>query len=902
MKKFIEKVVEELTRNDAGFSKTTIILPGNRPKLFFKKEFQKQIKNRILPRFLSIDEFITQISGLEPVSQIKLWFSAYESYRKITDEPNEFDVFLNWIQALLKDFDDINSALVNPREIFDYLVSAERIKKWGQENLEIGSGQMMGKHLSFWKMAKDLFFQLNEDLLNQNLGYRGLIYRQAVNKLPDYIGQTSEEFVFAGLNALSNAERKIVFELQDSGKARCYWDSDQYYLAGTEQEAGIFLRQYRESSKEWNWEFDAFSKEKSIRVTGVGKRVGQAKYLHGLLSEIPENEISETAVVLADETLLPPVLSSIPGQINRINITMGFPLNKSSMAYFFRSVFELQMNREKLGKGSAYYFKNVIQVLNNTIFKENHGRSRKLSHQIRVGNMIFTKPEFLQNQLEQSIYTPLFEVPDSPESFVKNIGKWIEEQMRNPETETSEIDREYLYRFGELFAQLESELARYFQFVQDFQSLNLFYNRLLQNESLSFVGEPLEGLQILGLLETRLLDFKNVIITSVNDGTLPPGRIENSFIPYDIRREMGMSTYNENDAVFAYHFYRLLQRAEKINLLYNLEADGLDSGEKSRFIRQLEIESPHQVKNEIASAEFIFPEQKSIEIPKTKSVVEALSGWAEKGVSPSSLSSYIRNPVLFYEQKILGVKEFEEAEEIVGARVMGNIIHNTLEELYQPFLGKILVWEDFDELFEKLDGVFEKHFQNEYKNIDFQRGKNYLIYQIAHSFVENVLKNDKDLAAKSELVIHRLEQELSADFELGNHRKVKLNGKIDRIDSVNGTKRIIDYKTGGVREEKLKLTSGKLEKVFTETDFDKAFQLLIYAHLFFANYENQSVQFGIYPLKFPKKGVFILNFDQNSEFTDEIVKLTENNLRGLIEEILDPEIPFIQKTKEPNSF
>lgn len=902
MKKFIEKVAEELIRDDTDFSKTVVVLPGNRPKLFFKKAFQRRIKNRILPRFISIDEFITEISGLRPVSQIKLWFSAYESYRKITDEPNEFDVFLNWIQTLLKDFDDINSALINPHEIFDYLVSAERIKKWGQENLETGSSQMMGKHLFFWKMAKGLFFELNKDLLNENSGYRGLIYRQAANKLPDYIMQASEEFVFVGLNALSNAERKIVFELQNSGKARCYWDSDRYYLEGTEQEAGVFLRQYKASAKEWNWEFDVFSKEKSVRVTGVGKRVGQAKYLHGLLSEIPENEISETAVVLADETLLPAVLSSIPEQVSRVNITMGFPLNKSSMAYFFRSVFELQMNCEKLGKGSAYYFKNVIQVLNNTIFKETHDRSRKLSHQIRVGNMIFTKPEFLQNQLEQSIYAALFEVPDSPKSFVKNIGKWIGEQMRNPEIKTSEIDREYLYRFGELFAQLESELARYFQFVQDFQSLNLFYNRLLQTESLSFVGEPLEGLQILGLLETRLLDFKNVIITSVNDGILPPGRLENSFIPYDIRREMGMNTYNENDAVYAYHFYRLLQRAEKINLLYNMEADGLDSGEKSRFIHQLEIESPHQVRSEIASAEFVFPEQKLIEIPKTKSVVETLSDWAGKGISPSSLSSYIRNPVLFYEQKILGVKEFEEAEEIVGARVMGNIIHNTLEELYQPVLGKVLAREDFDGLFEKLGSVFENHFQKEYKNIDFQRGKNYLIYQIAHSFVENVLKNDKDLATKSELVIHQLEQELSADFELNEHQKVKLNGKIDRIDSVNGIKRIIDYKTGGVKDDKLKLTSDKLEKVFSETDFDKAFQLLIYAHLFFANYENQSVQFGIYPLKFPKKGVLILNFDGNSELTDEILNLTRSNLRSLIEEILDPEIPFIEKVIENPSY
>src|SRR5690606_33903302 len=196
MKKFIEKVAEELIRDDTDFSKTVVVLPGNRPKLFFKKAFQRRIKNRILPRFISIDEFIMEISGLTPVSQIKLWFSAYESYRKITDEPNEFDVFLNWIQTLLKDFDDINSALINPHEVFDYLVSPERIKEWGQENLETDSNQMTGKHLFFWKMGSALFFELNTDLLKENSGYRELIYRQAANTLPDYILQASEEFVF----------------------------------------------------------------------------------------------------------------------------------------------------------------------------------------------------------------------------------------------------------------------------------------------------------------------------------------------------------------------------------------------------------------------------------------------------------------------------------------------------------------------------------------------------------------------------------------------------------------------------------------------------------------------------------------------------------------------------------
>jgi hypothetical protein len=900
MEKFIEKVVEELIQNKTDFSNTMVILPGNRPQLFFRKAFRQKIKNGILPEFLSIDDFIHEISALQKISQIRLWLATYKSYLKITETPEEFDVFLNWIPVLLKDFDDIQTALVNPREIFDYLVSTERIKKWGQENLEIGSNKIIHSHLYFWKMAGRLFFQLNEDLLSQNLAYRGLIYNKAVEKLPEFIQKTNQKFVFAGLNALSNAERKIVFELEKSGLSVNFWDSDVYFMNDSNQESGLFLREYKENSKNWNWEFDYFSKEKSIRVTGIGKRVGQAKYLHRILEKIPEEELTETAVVLADESLLSPVLSSIPEKIPNVNITMGFPLNKSSMAYFFRSVFELYLNREKLGKGKSFYFKNVSEILGNKIFKEKNYISNHLNSRIQNENMIFIQPDFLQENLKSSIYLKLFETSESVISIVQNISEWIENQMNNAEIEIGDLDKEYLYRFSLLFNQLNEELADFGK-IKDFRTLFVLFNRLLQNETVSFVGEPLNGLQVVGLLETRLLDFKNVIITSVNDGILPPGRVENSYIPYDIRREMGMNTFAENDAVSAYHFYRLLQRAENVELLYNTETEGLDSGEKSRFIAQMEIESPHQIQSKIAAPEFVFPELKLTEIPKTKSVLESLESWATKGISPSSLSNYLRNPIAFYEQKILGISEFDEAEEIIGARVMGNIIHETLEELYQPVLGKILVSQDFENLLKELNPVFEKHFRIEYKSGEFQRGKNYLIYEIARSFVENLIKNDRKTASENELIIHKLEENFETDFHLNNGKSVKLTGKIDRVDSLNGTKRIIDYKTGSVDDGSLKLTGDKLPQIFTEDKFGKSLQLVLYAHLFFGSHENQTVQFGIYPLKFPKKGVVTLSLNGDFDFDNGIVELTGNGLSGLIEEILNPEIPFVEKVRENNS-
>lgn len=894
MAKFIENVVSELIDSQADLLQTTIILPGNRPMLFFRQAFQKKLKNSILPKFLSIDDFVTEISGLQQISQIQIWFAAYNSYKKIIESPDEFENFIKWIPTLLKDFDDINSSLVNPREIFDYLISAERIKKWGQENLEIGSNQLMSKHLNFWKMAGDLFHQLNEDLLIQNKAYRGLIYQKAVEKLPEFISKSDEIFVFAGLNALSNAERKIVFELNKFNRAKLFWDSDTYYMNDENQEAGHFLRNYKTMFSDWNWESNELTQPKKIQTIEIGKRVGQAKYLHKILSEIPDDKISETAVVLADETLLSAVLSAIPPNISKVNITMGFPLDKSSMAYFFRSVFELQMNREKLGNGKTFYYKNVLDVISNTIFLEKNYDAGKLNRKIRKENRIFNTSEFIKGELDGSIYKNLFEIHADTNSFVTHLIQWIESLMQNKDIEINDLDKEYIYRFSLLMNQLADELKD-FNSVQNFKTLYVLYNRLLQNETISFVGEPLEGLQLVGLLETRLLDFENVIMTSVNDGVIPPGRTENSFIPYDIRREMGMNTFTENDAVFAYHFYRLLQRADNVNLLYNTESDGLDSGERSRFIAQLEYESNHKIENKIAVPEFTAQLHHPLEIMKTPAVMEALERWIDKGISASSLSSYLRNPIDFYQQQILGVRDFEDAEETVGARILGNIVHDSLEELYTPLLGKILKENDFEAVLEDAERALKKSFENEYGKGDYQRGKNHLVYKIAHSFIQNVIKADQQLTKNNEFIIHQLECEMFASLILNNGKEVKLKGFIDRIDELNGVKRIIDFKTGSVTEATLNINSGKLENVFSDAKFSKPLQLIFYAHLYFGNREDLNVQFGIYPLKNPKKGLIPLKFDGEITFDKEILNFTNEHLINLIEEILNPEISFLEK-------
>lgn len=891
MGKFIDKVVEDLLQTHENLEQIRIILPGNRPKLFFQNSFKKHLRNSILPEFVSIDDFINEIAGLQRISQIQLWFQAYESYQKVVEKPDEFSNFLKWIPTLLQDFDDIDSSLVDFNYLFEYLVSTERIKKWGNENLDLNSNQLVSNHLFFWKMASDLFRQLKTDLLAKGFAYRGLMYKKAVENLDNFIENQTNHFVFVGLNALSQAEKKIVFDLKKHGKASLFWDADTYYLNNPSQEAGVFLRNYNEQDPDWKWTFDEFSKDKNIEVISFSKRVGQAKYLHQLLSKIPEDEWTETVVVLADETFLPAVLSSIPSQIDRVNITMGFPLNKSSMAYFFRAVFELQMNREKLGKGKSFYYKNVIDILGNQIFKESSDVANQLKKDIQFENRIFSTSEFLIEQLKDSLYADLFKIPPSIREFVDLLLQWTHRLMREAKVELNTMDKEFLYRFGLLFTQLKEELQD-FEGIQDFKTLYVLYTKLLQNETISFVGEPLEGLQVVGLLETRLLDFKNIIMTSVNDGILPPGRVENSFIPFDIRRQMSLQTYTENDAIFAYHFYRLLQRAESIQLLYNSEADALGTGEKSRFITQIEIESGHKINHKSAAAKFHAQKNQELLIPKTPTILNRLNSWAENGISPSSLNNYLRNPIEFYQQRVLGLSEFEEAEETVGARILGNVVHETLEILYTPHLKKILIPSDFDSMFKNLEFQLNENFKKHYKSGEFKSGKNLLIYKIAQTFVENVLKNDQNLSGKHEFSILEMELKSETELELNSGRKVKLKGVIDRIDSVDGQKRIIDYKTGTVKPDSLKVKSENFERIFSESGFDKPLQLIFYAYLYHAKFANEKVVYGIYPLKYPKKEVIPMSIDNEILFDAGLIEVTKTDLSNLIEEILDATIPF----------
>ncbi|QHC84775.1 hypothetical protein AS589_08260 [Empedobacter brevis] len=893
MAQFIENVVRDLIQNQTNFIQTTLVLPGKRPMLFFREAFQRQSQNIILPKMKSIEELMSELSGLEIISGINLWFKAYQAYKKVVQKPDSFEDFIKWGPTVLKDFDDIDASLQPAHKVLDYLISVERINQWGDGKIEIGKNEIIQNHLTFWGIVSKLYFQLQQDLLDSKEGYAGMVFRIASEKVNEIIENSTSHYIFAGFNALTKAEQALIFKLEKENLATLYWDVDAYYYENPNQEAGSFLRKYKEKIKPINWIVDEFSKPKNLHTIGVAKQVGQAKYVADLIRHLNEEEIKNTALILADESILPAILNSLPENITHLNISMGIPLRSVPLAQFFKSIFELQMNREKLGKGTLFYFKNVLQILENkTLSQYSSDKSRDLAHDIRTQNRIFNSPNSVQNSLDESIFKSLFHIPASITAFIHHLKNWTDELLHHP-TMNDLLTKEYLFFFKKVFNQLHENLLQVND-IKDYRTLFLLYNKIVSSESISFIGEPLKGLQLMGLLETRLLNFDHIIMTSVNDEILPLGRQNNTFIPYDIRKQMKLNTFTENDSIYAYHFYRLIQRAKNAYFVYDTEADGMGSGEKSRFLAQIKFESKHPIKESFAAPSFITKPLKDIIVPKTDETMKKLWDWANYGISPSSLSTYLRNPLDFYEQRIFNVNEVEEAEETVSAKTLGNIVHGALEELYLPYLNRILHENDFKSIEKEKNKTLQEHFRKEYKDGHLDKGPNYLIYKIAERIVDGVLSKDVKTAKENEFIIRALESKHDVDFTLTNGQLVKLKGVIDRIDSVNDQLRIIDYKTGYAKEISVK--TEEIETVYQKEEKAKQLQLIFYAHLFYADKKNldKEIELCIYPIKFPNKELINLAVDKNTTIDYSIVENSTEPMSKLIEEILNQEIPFKQ--------
>ena len=906
MQSFISETIDDILKTTNSFEDAVFILPSQRAKVFVKQTFKDKISVGFLPETINIEQFIQNISGVQKADNIQLLFHFYTIYKRVEKNPDSFDTFSSWALTVLQDFNEIDQHLINTKDIFIYLRDIERLKKW-YINGTFKETALIKDHYSFLEKLNTYYNAFYEFLIGENIGYQGLMYREACKKIDDFLKKNkNKKFFFIGFNALNKAEELLFQKVLESGNSEIYWDLDETFFNSNHQ-AGKFIRKYKSS-----WRYyeknqikslgNSFSIPKKIQVIGAAKNNTQIKYI-GEILEATTN-FKNTALVLADETLLPVTLNSLPKNINAINITMGYPLKDIPTTGLLFSIFDLFNSQEKLQKSvlNEFYYKDVLRFFKHQSIYSLIASIDDFTAAIAKDNQTFIKESHLEKLLKEettevkTVILNLFKPFDSVGGFMDRILALINLLKEK----VNALEKEYLFRFYTVFTQLQT-LQNEFHYFVDLKTLSLFFKQLISSESLSFQGEPLKGLQLMGMLETRVLDFENIILASANEGVLPASSQQNTFIPFDVKVEYGLPTYREKDAIFSYHFFRLMQRAKNIFIVYNTEHDIFGSGEKSRFVTQLEMMRTDIVQK-IISPRVVAQNSELKVISKNELVFERLKEIAKAGFSPSSLTNYLYNPVAFYKQKVLRIKEFDDVEETVAYNTLGTVVHEALDELYKPFIGQFLTVDAILEMEKIAKDLVVKHFKIQFKNGDLSTGKNRLIFEVANRFVTNFLSQEKELLKdkKNQLKIIATEENLSAEIVVeGIDFPIKIHGNVDRVDELNGEVRIIDYKSGMVQAAELKVLD--FEKL-REKQQHKAIQVLIYAYLYSKEKKfdfSKNLRAGIFSFKNLNSGFLAINFSSNyrkpeTTITEEKLDEFMEELKVYIKEIYDPEVGFIE--------
>ena len=908
MQTFISETLDKILTKQKSFENTVFILPSQRAGVFVKQALKEKIEVGFLPRILSIEQFIEEIADLHKIDSVQLLFHFYAIYKKVETEPEDFESFISWAFTVVQDFNEVDQHLINPKELFTYLRDIQRLKNWSVKK-PLQETKMVKSHFSFLEKLAVYYTEFYQFLLENKIGYQGLIYREATKKIEDYIEKNNHlNFVFMGFNALNKAEDNLFQQLLSAGKTSVYWDIDSEFLKNKHQ-AGTFIRKYK---SEWKY-YDKnpletissnFETEKNIEIIGASKNSTQIKYVGELLNSLPN--YNKTAYVLADESLLPITLNSLPKKVEAVNITMGYPLKDIPTTSLFTSIFQLFLTQVKLNKTTTehFYYKDVLQFFKHAailplLMVDGNNILDKIAVKISEDNDAFISKNQIEsflNPLEKSereILVAVFNPIEKVQDFIQRILNLINLLKEKADA----LEKEYLFRYYTVFLQLKTFQNQY-HFLKTFKTIHQLFNQLLNTESISFKGEPLQGLQLMGMLETRVLDFENVIITSVNENILPKNSTQNTFIPFDVKLEFGLPTYREKDAIFSYHFFRLLQRAKNIYLLYNSESDTFGGGEKSRFIAQL-LHLKDGIKELQISPKVTTEKTEPKVIEKTDAIISRLKEVAKSGFSPSALTNYLYNPYQFYTQKILRLLEYKEVEETVASNTMGTIIHDTLDALYQPFIGKFITTKNIKEMFAKVEDLVSFYFKKHFHNSDIYTGKNRLIFEVSKDYVNRFLESEIELVSKkNQLKIMATEANLETTLTIDEFDfPIKIRGQVDRIDELNGVTRIIDYKTGKVEAKNLKV--GDITNIADEK-YSKAIQVLLYGFMYSKSHQiSQTIESGIISFKNLKSGLIKVDFGKKDyEITPERNNEFINAIKILIKEIFDKSVPFTEKIHE----
>ena len=855
--------MQSLKAQQPDWENMCFVLPNRRAQLFLQKELTVALEGPlILPQSYSIDDFVVAISTLKPATDLEQQQALYQSYCASIDKkdkPNSFETFLGWSTPLLKDLNTIDQYLVDRKDFFSYMSSLHEIRAWGQ-----AQDKIIQDYTAFWKRLPDMYHEFMHRLEESGQTTPGMCYRMSTELLETFLQHNSKtQFVFCGFNALSPSEIFIVRELLTQDRAQVFWDIDKQMLDDELHQAGRFIRSYISTWPEYkqqpfNQAHAHFHDPKSIKVTQVQQQLGQAKEIGDLLAKMDnQQDWSKTAVVLADESLLMPLLYALPPSIDKLNITMGFPLDQHPTAIFINALLKMAVRQTEKG----FYFADVESVLSipetKALFLTTAPNLDEVLEQAKKEHRSYLDTAYIKAIVPKAAHASvdtLFRLNGTPNQWVADMLEVL--PLFYDVQQSQAVRQAYslaVEKLMVLLSQIKDVAAGLHQDFS-FSLLRNLYSQLSAGQKLNFVGAPLEGLQILGVLETRAIDFDNVLVAGVNEGVLPGQSEQPSWIPYEVKKAFGLPTQDEQDAIFTYHFYRLMYRAAKVKLFYNGTTDGIQVGEPSRFIRQWAFDCPetHSWQEHTQNVPFVPPPSSHKSIPKTPAVMEKLLELAKAGFSPSGLNVFVKDGYAFYKRYLLGLREEDELETFFSHKTYGTLIHNCLETLYTPHVGKQLTQADCNEMIERVDTVADEIIKREYpQNIS---GKNVLALTAIKRNIQNMISHEQDdIRAGNVIEIIALEQKLTMTQAIsGIDAPVTFNGTVDRVDRYNGNTRVLDYKTGQTQD----LGIMDWTDLANDPERGQARQLLMYAMLWNThNPDNLASQAGIISLKQHKKGV-----------------------------------------------
>ena len=928
----------------AEVSRLAFVFPNRRTGLFFQK-YLSEVADKPLfsPTILTINDLFVQLSGKQTADRINMLFMLYDIYVRHSGSTETFDEFLYWGEMLLNDFDDVDKYMADARMLFTNVtdlreiendfsfLDAEQIaaiRTFWSSFYPKGDSPNQEEFLAVWKILYTLYNDLRDALAAEGRGYEGMIFREVVEQMEqnNCCDLPYTKVVFVGLNALSVAEERFLIQLQKRGIADFYWDYASDKVTDLNNKASYFVER---NLKNFPSQYPLPAEEKvdtEIEVIGIPSGIGQAKQVYTLLNELcKEDEMSpeealRTAIILPDEHLLIPVLNAIPEQIRRINVTMGYPLAGTPVASLMEYILALQKNVRYVDRQPVFYFRDVLPILNHRYISSTCPEIvNALVKDIAENNRIYISAADLgKTDLLSVLFLPVTDVntfSDYLINVLQELNKVMHALSSGEEEEdatqrTNDLEQEFIFhyfttvnRMKEIMqdAGIEMKIDTYFRLLK----------RVTDTITIPFRGEPLSGLQIMGVLETRALDFDRLIILSMNEGIFPLRKAANSFIPYNLRRGFGLPTYEHQDSVWAYHFYRLIYRASHVSLLYDTRSNGLQTGEVSRFVHQLHYHYEVPLQNKLVVYNVSSAKTPALQVKKTDEVMQRLNAFHKGGnraISASAVNTYLDCPLKFYFSVVEGIQEEEEVSETIESNVFGSILHKVMEELYMPLCGKI-VTADLLKAIKKdtpvLTGAIARAFAEIFFMSDVVRpltGQNFLIGEMIRKYVEKILERDSKLTPfryiESERKINRL-------FTLGDNRtEIQLKGFIDRIDEVRDAVRIIDYKSGSGTSV---FTS--VESLFDKEDKDRAkavMQVFMYSWMLGAAPAGKTIQPGIYYMRTLFSDSFDASVSRRIERTktepvtdfSAYSEAFEGELRRCLDEIFGRETPFTQTTTE----